>query len=72
MNPHLAHQSIAVVGYGITGRACVRFLLSKTANVTVIDKREDLANQILADMPDSAGSISILGFRDDMDLSSFD
>jgi UDP-N-acetylmuramoylalanine--D-glutamate ligase len=42
MNPNLAHQSIAVVGYGITGRACVRFLLSKGAKVTVIDKRDDI------------------------------
>ena len=72
MNPNLAHQSIAVVGYGITGRACVRFLLSKGAKVIVIDKRDDIANQITADMPASAELISTLSFNNQMDLSEFD
>ncbi|MBF7072042.1 UDP-N-acetylmuramoyl-L-alanine--D-glutamate ligase [Glaciecola sp. MH2013] len=47
MRKDLAHQSIAVVGYGITGRACARFLLSKDAKVCVLDKR-DLSEELEA------------------------
>ena len=32
------NQSIALIGYGVTGKACLEFLLEKKANVCVFDK----------------------------------
>jgi UDP-N-acetylmuramoylalanine--D-glutamate ligase len=64
MNKDLAHQSIAVVGYGITGQACVRFLLSQQAVVCVLDLdiniREKVSNEphVTAAVFDSEMSLS--------------
>ena len=49
MNRDLAHQSIAVVGYGITGRACVRFLLSQQAAVCVLDRDVNIQDRVISD-----------------------
>jgi UDP-N-acetylmuramoylalanine--D-glutamate ligase len=47
MNKDLAHQSIAVVGYGITGSACVRFLLSQQAVVCVLDRDVNIQDKVI-------------------------
>ncbi|XOV81061.1 MAG: UDP-N-acetylmuramoyl-L-alanine--D-glutamate ligase [Aestuariibacter sp.] len=36
----LAGKNIAVIGFGVTGQSCARFLLSQQANVTVFDTRD--------------------------------
>ncbi|WP_299080851.1 UDP-N-acetylmuramoyl-L-alanine--D-glutamate ligase [uncultured Paraglaciecola sp.] len=38
----LANKQIVVVGMGLTGLSCVRFLLTKGANVTAMDSRNEL------------------------------
>lgn len=38
----LANKNIVVVGMGLTGLSCVRFLLAKDANVTAMDSRGEL------------------------------
>tara|TARA_R110002167_G_scaffold69939_4_gene196975 strand:+ start:1105 stop:2412 length:1308 start_codon:yes stop_codon:yes gene_type:complete len=38
----LANKNIAVVGMGLTGLSCVRFLLAKKANVIAMDTRNEL------------------------------
>jgi UDP-N-acetylmuramoylalanine--D-glutamate ligase len=49
MHTNLAHLSIAVIGYGITGRACVRFLLSQQAKVCVLDRNVNIQEIITQD-----------------------
>ncbi|MBT1062083.1 UDP-N-acetylmuramoyl-L-alanine--D-glutamate ligase [Bowmanella sp. Y26] len=39
---NLANKQVAVVGLGLTGQSCVRFLLDKGANVSAFDSRESL------------------------------
>lgn len=69
MNRNVAHQSIAVVGYGITGQACVRFLLSQQAKVCVIDRNVNI-QQILANNSQYEHVDSAI-FAPDMSLSQF-
>jgi UDP-N-acetylmuramoylalanine--D-glutamate ligase len=38
----LANKNIVVVGMGLTGLSCVRFLLTKGANVVAMDSRSEL------------------------------
>lgn len=70
MKRNLANQSIAVVGYGITGRACVRFLLSQHAKVCVLDAAPDIAQKVSEEIHLSAGVTTGL-FDKHIDLSSF-
>jgi UDP-N-acetylmuramoylalanine--D-glutamate ligase len=62
----LAGQSIAVAGYGITGRACVRFLLSQKANICVIDSDPAIANKL-----EQNTNVSALELTAEIDLSGF-
>ncbi len=62
----LAGQSIAVAGYGITGRACVRFLLSQQANICVIDSDPAIANKL-----EQNANVSALELTAEIDLSGF-
>ena len=74
MNKDLAHQLIAVVGYGITGRACVRFLLSKKAHVTVLDAKFDadaLADTLVEEYV-AEEKVQVAVLNNDSDLSNFD
>ena len=41
-NCSLANKKIVVVGMGLTGLSCVRFLLTKDANVVAMDSRREL------------------------------
>jgi UDP-N-acetylmuramoylalanine--D-glutamate ligase len=66
MNRDLAHQSIAVIGYGITGRACVRFLLSQQAAVCVFDRDVNIQEKVMSDT-----NVKAAVFEPDMSLSSF-
>jgi UDP-N-acetylmuramoylalanine--D-glutamate ligase len=66
MNRDLAHQSIAVIGYGITGRACVRFLLSQQATVCVFDRDVNIQETVMSDT-----NVKVAVFEPDMSLSSF-
>lgn len=65
MNRDLAHQSIAVIGYGITGRACVRFLLSLQAKVCVLDADPNIRERVSDELPSRV-------FSSEMSLSDFD
>ncbi|WP_088329980.1 UDP-N-acetylmuramoyl-L-alanine--D-glutamate ligase [Lacimicrobium sp. SS2-24] len=42
MQRALQNQQVAVVGLGLTGHSCVRFLLAQGAKVTAFDSRSDL------------------------------
>jgi UDP-N-acetylmuramoylalanine--D-glutamate ligase len=66
MNRDLAHQSIAVIGYGITGRACVRFLLSQQATICVFDRDVNIQEMVMND-----ANVNAAVFEPDMSLSSF-
>lgn len=70
MNRDLTHQSIAVIGYGITGRACVRFLLSQEAKVCVIDRDMDIQDKVDAELIDEK-NLSVAVFEPSMSLSTF-
>lgn len=75
MNRDLAHQSIAVVGYGITGRACVRFLLSQEAKVCVLDRDVNIHDKLVADLNtpelNEEMKVSAAIFEPTMSLSGF-
>ncbi|MFT4652560.1 MAG: UDP-N-acetylmuramoylalanine--D-glutamate ligase [Kangiellaceae bacterium] len=64
--PHTyTNQSIAIIGYGVTGKACVEFLLNKGAKICVFDailQRENIARQHL----------SFCTLTNTVDLSEFD
>lgn len=60
------NQSIAVIGYGVTGKSCVRFLLSRGAKVSVFDK------QINADDSKSHSMVCFCILDENSDLSHFD
>lgn len=64
--PHTyTNQSIAIIGYGVTGKACVEFLLNKGAKICVFDAilpREKLARPHL----------SFCTLTNNVDLSEFD
>ncbi|WP_244877400.1 UDP-N-acetylmuramoyl-L-alanine--D-glutamate ligase [Brumicola pallidula] len=62
----MANQSIAVIGYGITGRACVRFLLSQQATVCVFDRDVNIQETVKSDT-----NVKAAVFEPDMSLSSF-
>jgi len=66
MNKDLAHQSIAVVGYGITGRACVRFLLSQHAMVCVLDRDVNIQEKVINE-PHVTSAV----FEPEISLSAF-
>lgn len=66
MTKDLANQSIAVIGYGITGQACVRFLLSQQANVCVIDSDPEIVSKVNTEQ-----HINTLVFYPNMPLSDF-
>lgn len=66
MKKDLAHQSIAVVGYGITGRACVRFLLSQQAVVCVLDRDVNIKDKII-----NESLVSAAVFEPEMSLFVF-
>ncbi len=70
MNKDLAHQSIAVIGYGITGRACVRFLLSQKAKVCVLDRDMNIQDKVDAELIDEM-NVSAAVFESSMSLSAF-
>jgi UDP-N-acetylmuramoylalanine--D-glutamate ligase len=70
MNRDLAHQSIAVIGYGITGRACVRFLLSQEAKVCVLDRDTNIQEKVDAELIGEKNVSSVV-FEPSMSLSSF-
>lgn len=69
MNRNLAHQSIAVIGYGITGRACVRFLLSQEANVCVLDRDANIQQKVANEEYDKQVDAAV--FEATMSLSAF-
>lgn len=55
----LAGKNIAVIGFGLTGQSCVRFLQAKKAKVTAFDTRELLQVKshvpvVLGDIPEQA------------------
>ena len=54
-NVNLANKNICVVGMGLTGLSCARFLLAKGANVTAMDSRSELALSL--DMPLMLGEL---------------
>jgi UDP-N-acetylmuramoylalanine--D-glutamate ligase len=66
MNKDLAHQSIAVVGYGITGRACVRFLLSQQAIVCVLDRDVNIQEKVI-----NEPYLSAAVFQPEISLSAY-
>jgi UDP-N-acetylmuramoylalanine--D-glutamate ligase len=66
MKRDLTSQSIAVVGYGITGQSCVRFLLSQRATICVIDTDPAIASKL-----EINENVSTLQFTSDIDLSNF-
>lgn len=47
----LENKQVAVVGLGLTGHACVRFLCARGANVTAYDSRSDLATALPRQVP---------------------
>lgn len=53
----LVNKNVVVVGMGLTGLSCVRFLLAKGANVTAMDSRSDLA--ISVDVPLVLGKLDV-------------
>lgn len=53
----LANKNIVVVGMGLTGLSCVRFLLAKGANVTAMDSRNELTLQL--DIPLVLGELNV-------------
>lgn len=59
----VANRHVAVIGYGVTGRACVNFLLGKSALVSVFASVEpdDLVN-----------GVSFHAFNQQCDFSAFD
>lgn len=57
-------QSIAVIGYGVTGKACAEYLLAKGANVTIFDKKIDASLN-------SSHLFSIVQIHENIDLSLF-
>jgi UDP-N-acetylmuramoylalanine--D-glutamate ligase len=69
MNRNLAHQSIAVIGYGITGRACVRFLLSQEAKVCVLDRDINIQQKVANDEYGNVVETAVL--ETSMSLSAF-
>lgn len=70
MNRDLAHQSIAVIGYGITGRACVRFLLSQEAKVCVLDRDMNIQSKVDQELINEK-NVSAAIFEPSMSLSVF-
>lgn len=70
MKRDLAHQSIAVIGYGITGRACVRFLLSQEAKVCVLDRDVNIQDKVDEELIDEK-NVSAAVFEPSMSLSEF-
>lgn len=59
-----SHQKIAIIGYGVTGRACTEYLLNKQALITVFDKNTDLL--------EPHHSVNFEHLNDDIDLSYFE
>ena len=53
----LANKNIVVVGMGLTGLSCVRFLLAKGALVTAMDSRSELTLSL--DIPLFLGELNI-------------
>jgi UDP-N-acetylmuramoylalanine--D-glutamate ligase len=53
----LANKNIVVVGMGLTGLSCVRFLLAKGANVIAMDSRNELTLQL--DIPLVLGELNV-------------
>jgi len=53
----LANKNIVVVGMGLTGLSCVRFLLAKGAHVTAMDSRSELTLSL--DIPLFLGELNI-------------
>lgn len=53
----LVNKNIVVIGMGLTGLSCVRFLLAKGANVTAMDSRNELTLKL--DIPLVLGELSI-------------
>jgi UDP-N-acetylmuramoylalanine--D-glutamate ligase len=68
--PHsYTNQSIALIGYGVTGKACVNFLLKKKAKLSVFDASFDDD----VDLNKAACSqLSFYKLKQDLDLSEFD
>ncbi|MFT6268569.1 MAG: UDP-N-acetylmuramoylalanine--D-glutamate ligase [Alphaproteobacteria bacterium] len=63
------NQSIAIIGYGVTGKACVNFLLNKGAKVSVFDAYFDAESE----QHDTARqNLSLCELNDNVDLSKFD
>lgn len=53
----LANKNIVVVGMGLTGLSCVRFLLTKGANVIAMDRRSELTLSV--DIPLFLGAFNV-------------
>jgi UDP-N-acetylmuramoylalanine--D-glutamate ligase len=59
------NQAIALVGYGVTGKACYEFLLGKKARVSVFDKA-------FADQKASNAKLNFYPLDENVELSQFD
>lgn len=59
------NQSIALIGYGVTGKACYEFLLEKKAKVSVFDKA-------FVDQKASSAHLNFYPLDENIELSQFD
>lgn len=59
------NQSIALIGYGVTGKACYEYLLDKKAKLSVFDKA-------FAEQQDANAKLNFYPLHDSVDLSQFD
>ncbi|GAB56389.1 UDP-N-acetylmuramoylalanine--D-glutamate ligase [Glaciecola punicea ACAM 611] len=63
------NQSVAIIGYGVTGKACVAFLLNKGAKVSVFDDSFNTSNkQSLA----NTENLTFCEVHEALDLREFD
>lgn len=66
-NNHYSKQRIALIGYGVTGKACADYLLAKGANLTIFDKT-DLSEQL----SENHKQASTHQLHEHSDLSAYD
>ncbi len=62
-------KKVLVMGAGISGKAAIKALLSRGADVTVWDEKDH--NKIAESLPDAAGKIKIVSSRSGIDVSTF-
>ncbi|GLR71065.1 UDP-N-acetylmuramoyl-L-alanine--D-glutamate ligase [Agaribacter marinus] len=65
------HKPIAVIGFGVTGRACVEFMRRHGAQVSLFDVKHDELRKSVGNEPLLKG-VNIIPFNDDSCFKGFD